>query len=237
MTTTPTKHAQHSTSARWVLWAIVALCAVLAGYAFVRGRESNWTLGSLYVGLFATSVVVNLMCVLLFNPIVIMRRMVFHRGTKTWDIGWVLAFLAILVAIYFVARHDLTTRSATIGPPGITWLIGAFTFIFGWAIVTWAMIANPFFEKTVRIQTDHGHRVIDNGPYAIVRHPGYVGFSSLILATPLLLASAWTFLPTAFATVWLVIRTILEDRTLQAELPGYTEYSTRVRYRLIPKVW
>ena len=100
-----------------------------------------------------------------------------------------------------------------------------------------SMVENPYFEKTVRIQADRGHRVIDTGPYAYVRHPGYLGFEGWILATPLLLASAWAFAPTLLATLGILIRTALEDRTLHAELPGYSEYAARIRFRLIPGVW
>ena len=99
------------------------------------------------------------------------------------------------------------------------------------------MVVNPFFEKTVRIQTDRGHRVVDTGPYAYVRHPGYVGFLGWILAAPLLLASVWAIVPALISVVGLVIRTALEDRTLRAELPGYPEYAARVRFRLIPGMW
>ena len=98
-------------------------------------------------------------------------------------------------------------------------------------------VRQSVFEKTVRIQTNHGHHVINSGPYACVRHPGYVGFIAVLLATPLLLASISTILPTLFAMALFVIRTLLEDRMLQAELPGYREYASRVRYRLIPGIW
>jgi protein-S-isoprenylcysteine O-methyltransferase Ste14 len=146
-------------------------------------------------------------------------------------------FVPLLVVIYFVAKQDLDARVSLPGPHGIPWLIGASIFVFGWAIVTWAMIVNPFFEKTVRIQTDHSHRVIDQGPYAHVRHPGYVGFAAILLATPLLLDSAWTFVPSLLFVTCLVIRTFLEDRLLNRELSGYSDYAQRVRYRLIPAVW
>jgi len=79
--------------------------------------------------------------------------------------------------------------------------------------------------------------VIDTGPYAYVRHPGYVGFAGWLLSTPILLASAWTFAPALLTVAGLVIRTALEDRTLHAELPGYPEYAARVRFRLIPGIW
>ena len=115
--------------------------------------------------------------------------------------------------------------------------MGLALFVPGWALVTWSMSANPFFEKQVRIQKNHGHYVIDNGPYALARHPGYVGFIAVLLATPLLLVSVRTLIPAVIAALLLAIRTALEDRMLQAELPGYREYASRVRYRLIPGVW
>lgn len=99
------------------------------------------------------------------------------------------------------------------------------------------MAANPFFEKTVRIQTEHGHRVVDTGPYATIRHPGYVGLCAILGSTPLLLASVLTTLPVLLAVLAIGVRTVLEDRTLHAELAGYEEYATRVRFRLVPGVW
>ena len=79
--------------------------------------------------------------------------------------------------------------------------------------------------------------MIDTGPYAHVRHPGYLGFVGWILATPLLLASAWALAPALLTITGILIRTALEDHTLHAELPGYSEYAARVRFRLIPGVW
>ena len=100
------------------------------------------------------------------------------------------------------------------------------------------MTANPHFEKTVRIQTDRDHRVIDSGPYRIVRHPGYAATAvGLLLATPLLLRSWWAFVPAVAGVAWLVLRTALEDRTLRRELAGYESYAARVRWRLVPGVW
>ena len=90
--------------------------------------------------------------------------MVFHTGTKAWDHVLLMVFLAIFVAVV-VAVQDLNTRNVD-PPPGIAWLVGLTIFGPGWTLITWSMVANPFIEKTVRIQTDHGHRVIDRGPNA-----------------------------------------------------------------------
>jgi protein-S-isoprenylcysteine O-methyltransferase Ste14 len=89
----------------------------------------------------------------------------------------------------------------------------------------------------VRIQTDRGHRVATTGPYRIVRHPMYAGSLYFFWTTGFLLDSWWTFLVSALSMIILVVRTVLEDRTLRRELSGYDEYAARVRYRLIPGVW
>ena len=97
--------------------------------------------------------------------------------------------------------------------------------------------SNKFFSSAVRIQKDRGHTVISTGPYRFVRHPGYVGLCVFTLAEPLALGSWWAFIPGGLATILVIVRTVLEGRTLQAELPGYKEYAARVRYRLLPGVW
>ena len=84
---------------------------------------------------------------------------------------------------------------------------------------------------------DRGHVVCDSGPYRIVRHPGYAGNILPLLGIVLALGSVWTIIPAVAALIIAVIRTALEDRTLQEELPGYRDYTRRVRYRLIPGVY
>jgi protein-S-isoprenylcysteine O-methyltransferase Ste14 len=107
----------------------------------------------------------------------------------------------------------------------------------GYVLSSYALIENAYFSGMVRIQADRGQHVVSSGPYRWVRHPGYAGGLLVYLATPLLLDSVWTFLPALFLTVVLVIRTDLEDKTLQAELDGYRDYAHRVRFRLLPGVW
>ncbi len=214
---------------------VAAMVVVFAGFVFVHARRLGWTLGWIYVGIVVATLTINLACLLRWNPELIRRRMRLGKFTKTWDKVWAVLFALVIIAIYVVAVIE--ARDGVSSAPGAAWLLGLAIFVPGWALVTWSMVVNPFFEKTVRIQTDHGHRVIETGPYAYVRHPGYVGFAGWMLSTPLLLASTWAFVPALIAVIGFVIRTALEDRMLHAELPGYTEYATRVRFRLIPGVW
>ena len=116
-------------------------------------------------------------------------------------------------------------------------VLGYVLLVAGLAGMTWAESVSKFFEPTVRIQTDRGHRVIDTGPYALVRHPGYVAACLLCLGMPLSLGSFWALIPGILSCLLLVLRTIWEDRTLRDELVGYEEYTQRVRYRLVPGVW
>ena len=109
--------------------------------------------------------------------------------------------------------------------------------LLGYAFSSWALIENRFFAGTVRIQTERGHHVISGGPYRIVRHPGYAGAVLGYLLIPVLLDSAWAFVPAILLLIVMITRTALEDKTLQAELPGYKEFAQRTRYRLIPGIW
>jgi protein-S-isoprenylcysteine O-methyltransferase Ste14 len=195
----------------------------------------GWTHGWIYVGIVGATFAINLVCLRLWNPELIRRRMRVSKFSKTWDKVWAVMFGVAMIAIYVVAVMEARDRVPS--APGASWLLGLAIFVPGWALAIWSMVVNPFFEKTVRIQTEHGHRVIDTGPYVYMRHPGYVGFAGWMLSTPLLLASTRAFVPAIISVGLLVIRTALEDRTLHEELPGYAEYAARVRFRLIPGVW
>ena len=159
------------------------------------------------------------------------------RSAKAWD--KVLApLMALSVSFPMVVVAGLDHRFGW-SPVLPLWLIllGFLLISLGYAFATWALIANRFFSSVVRIQMDRGHVVCDSGPYRIVRHPGYAGNIPPLLGIVLALSSMWTLIPAAVALVIAVIRTVLEDQTLQDELPGYRDYARRVRYRLIPGIY
>jgi protein-S-isoprenylcysteine O-methyltransferase Ste14 len=108
---------------------------------------------------------------------------------------------------------------------------------FSYSFILWAMWTNRFFSSHVRIQTDRGHYVVTDGPYRFVRHPGYAGAIVWVPATALLLGSLYALIPAAITIVLIIIRTYLEDVTLQKELPGYADYARKTRFRLVPRIW
>jgi protein-S-isoprenylcysteine O-methyltransferase Ste14 len=99
------------------------------------------------------------------------------------------------------------------------------------------MASNKYFSTFIRIQMDRGHTVAIGGPYRYVRHPGYTGYSMSFFAMSLALGSLWAIIPAGLIACLLVVRTVLEDRTLHKELTGYKDYAQRVRYRLLPGIW
>lgn len=214
---------------------LLAMALFFALILFVPAGRTDWPLAWIYIGIVVTYIGALWLSLERHNPVLIDRRKRIGKGTKTWDKFWLAVFGPVMYGVYIVAGLEI--RSGAPGLPVFLWLLGFLLFAAGCALLTWSMLVNPFFEKTVRIQTDHGHKVVDSGPYAIVRHPGYVGLVGWMLGTPLMLGSVWSFAPAALAIVGVVIRTALEDRTLRDELDGYAEYSSEVHYRLIPHIW
>jgi protein-S-isoprenylcysteine O-methyltransferase Ste14 len=159
------------------------------------------------------------------------------QNAKAWD--KVLApLMAVSIGYPLVIVAGLDHRYHW-SPEFPLWLIvmGFILIALGYAFAVWAMAENRFFSSVVRIQMDRGHVVCDSGPYRFVRHPGYAGNIFPPFGIVLALGSLWTLIPAAVALIITVIRTVLEDQTLQQELPGYRDYARRVRYRLIPGIY
>ncbi|MFA5617720.1 MAG: isoprenylcysteine carboxylmethyltransferase family protein [Syntrophorhabdaceae bacterium] len=156
---------------------------------------------------------------------------------KPWDKA-LAPLLAVSVSfpLFIVAGLDHRYGWSPVFPSWLS-IVGLIVIALGYAFGGWALVENRFFSGVVRIQTDRGHVVCDSGPYGIVRHPGYAGNILSLPGIALALGSVWTLIPAAVALTIAVVRTALEDRTLQEELPGYREYARRVRYRLIPGIY
>ena len=158
-------------------------------------------------------------------------------GVKSWDkVLAPLMAVSISFPLVIVAGLDHRYGWSPVFPLWLN-LLGLALIAIGYAFADWALVENRFFSGMVRIQTDRGHVVCDSGPYRIVRHPGYAGNILALPGIALALSSAWTFIPAAVALIITVLRTALEDRTLQEELPGYRDYARRVRYRLMPGIY
>jgi len=163
-------------------------------------------------------------------------RFIRHEDAKTWD-----KYLSPIVGlgsglILIVVGLDALYGWSPLFSLPIK-ILALFAILAGYVLGTLALMENRFFSGVVRIQTERGHHVVSSGPYGWIRHPGYAGALLTYLATPIFLDSRWALLPAVYITIVLIIRTGLEDKTLQDELEGYRAYAERVRYRLLPGVW
>jgi len=121
--------------------------------------------------------------------------------------------------------------------PAVLIVIAYVIYLLGNGLASWAVNANPFFSSESRLQMERGQMVTRSGPYRFVRHPAYLAPILLWPVTGLLLESWWAVIPGLLAALTMLIRTVFEDRMLQADLPGYAEYVQKVRYRLFPGIW
>jgi protein-S-isoprenylcysteine O-methyltransferase Ste14 len=173
------------------------------------------------------------------HPGLLAERNNFNKaaGIKPWDKMLApLMALSVSFPLLIVAGLDHRFGWSPVFPVWFN-ILGLILIALGYAFAVWAMAENRFFSGVVRIQADRGHVVCDSGPYRFVRHPGYTGNILPLPGIVLALGSVWTLIPAAVALVIAVIRTTLEDRTLQEDLPGYREYAQRVRFRLIPGIF
>jgi protein-S-isoprenylcysteine O-methyltransferase Ste14 len=236
-TTSPTESMAPVPLRVYVFFALYIF--LFPGIIFLAAGTLRWTMGWWYYGISVVVTILSRLIVARVNPDQLRERgrSLEAENTKSWDrllsrlVGLILPVIALIV---IGLDHRFSWS------PGIpSWLpvAGLVALVLGYALATWAFVANRFFSGVVRIQDDRGHTVVTDGPYRFVRHPGYLGGLISLLATPLMLESLWGYLPAVVYLIVLGIRTELEDRTLKAELTGYQAYAQRTRYRLIPGLW
>lgn len=219
-----------------VTLAFAGLLAVAGALVFLPAGRVDWIAGWVWVATVAVSLLVVRALVVRAHPALPARRRRAGEGTPTWDVVALAGFQLSMVAVLVIAGLD-AGRYGWSSVPVPAAAVGDALVALGLGIFGAAAVHNPYFESTVRIQSEEGHTVASSGPYRVVRHPGYVGLMVLMLGSALALRSAWALLPVAAGWVSLSARTALEDRFLHRRLAGYADYAGRVRYRLVPGVW
>lgn len=223
-----------------LMQALVSLAVTLVlmgGALFWAAGTLQWPHGQLFLVVFICLTLISMAWLWRVNPeIFAARRRPTGQGTKGWDRVLLLIFFPLFVAILVVGGLDDGRFHWAPAPPWAV-LAGYALLIVGYLGTGWAQAVNRHFEPSVRIQTDRDHHVITTGPYAYIRHPGYVFGIILTFGMALALGSLWALLPAMLVAVLLAVRTALEDATLQRELPGYAAFAARVRYKWISGIW
>ncbi|HKD28613.1 MAG TPA: isoprenylcysteine carboxylmethyltransferase family protein [Xanthobacteraceae bacterium] len=189
-----------------------------------------------WIGLFTVGGLAAILWMSKHSPSLLRERMAapLQRDQKPWDRIWLSLFTLGFCAWMAFMGWDAARTGFTAVPP---WLqvvggIGVALYMLGGG---WTFRENAFAAPVVKLQK--GQRVIDTGPYAIVRHPLYASALLFLVGLPLLLGS-WIGLGLSVLFILgIAWRAVREERTLRAELTGYVDYAERVRYRFIPLVW
>lgn len=222
-----------------VIFQLIFVVIILPLLPILISWRWNWWEAWVYaLTLFLGFVVSRILATRKHPGILAERAQSFNKeDAKPWDkiLAPLLAFGGLLVPLIagFEERFNWTPE------PFPLWvkIAAILNMVLAYVFSSWALIENAFFSGIVRLQTDRGHTVCDSGPYSYIRHPGYAGGFWSYLMMPLLLDTSWSFIPVVLLLIIFIVRTKLEDQTLQAELPGYREYAAKVKYRLFPGIW
>ena len=212
----------------FIIWWLTLLFGGAGRITWLRG----WICTILYLGAFYTARAV----LRRWNPEVLEHRQTAIReDTKPFDRILLRLLLALAIVEPLVAGLDFRWN----GPSTPFWMVypGIASFLGAAITITWVLLKNPHAESSVRIQSDRGHCVIASGPYRFVRHPMYAGLIQLHQSLALTLGSPWTVGVASVITILFWWRTALEDQALRRELPGYEQYASVTRYRLMPGIW
>lgn len=214
-----------------------ALGLVLMGVALFwsAGRIDWWPAWAL-IGLMLAWTTATAIVILRFSPDLLADRLGPRTGAESWDLA-IMSIVGVTTLVRLIVAGLDQRYGWTSGIPMMAQIAGLVVSALGYALVVWATASNAFFSQVVRIQSERSHGVATGGPYRYVRHPAYLGTILYELAVPVLLASWWALIVGVFNAILFILRTALEDRTLQAELTGYDDYASQVGYRLLPGIW
>jgi protein-S-isoprenylcysteine O-methyltransferase Ste14 len=212
---------------------LFGLVLTQAVFLFISAGTLNWPAGQWYIGLYILFAI---------TAVVILSRqkeaLEDHgkNGGKSWELRLTRLLLIATFGLLVLAGLD-HRLNWTMPLPYWVMQSGGFLFIVGFALVFWAMYTNKFYSQAIKIQRERGHRAVTEGPYQIVRHPGYLGMTISMFGTVFMLDSIYGLAIFLFYFIVIVARTELEDKALLVELPGYPEYASRTKSRLIPGLW
>jgi len=227
--------ADYLTGKKIGLRVTIGVVVVLAIF-FVPAGTLRWPQAWVFLALYLSAVAGFFVWTKKRDPDLLKERISPPKNIKAWDRRILRIYSLFLAVLPIVAGLDAVRFRWSHLPFGLNVLGFAGLILTMWLAFS-ATKANTFASAVVRIQTDRGHRVCSTGPYAQIRHPMYVAVILMAVCLPPALGSRYALIPAVIVVGLFVLRTALEDKTLQEELPGYKDYAQKVRFRLIPGVW
>ena len=212
--------------------------AVMAGLLFVPAGTIWWPQAWVFLVELAVSGLLISGWLYVHDPALLAQRMAspVQREQPAWDRIFMICVLLFFCAWLAVMGLDAVRFRASHVP---VWaqVAGAGSILVSHYVFWLVFRANSYAAPVVKVQKDRGHAIATTGPYAHVRHPMYAGAILLLIGIPLLLGSWYGLALAPVLVVGFAIRAVLEERTLQAQLPGYADYAARVRCRFVPLIW
>ena len=223
--------------ARLIVQSVVWL-VIMGLLLFVPAGTWRWVQAWAFLAIFAFGSVGFGFWLMRRDPALLESRMgsLVQRGQPVWDRVFLLTFVLVWCGwLVLMALDAQAWRTSRMSP--VVNVLGGGLIVAGFLATMAVLRENSFAAPVIRVQAERGQRVIDTGPYALVRHPMYSAALLYIVGMPLLLGSGYGLLAVVVFIAGIVPRAISEERLLQRDLPGYSDYVRRVRYRFVPGVW
>lgn len=222
---------------RLVVQTLVWL-SIMGLLLFLPAGNWRWLHAWGLLGIFAVGSVGFSVWLLRRDPALLASRLgpFVQRGQPVWDKVFLIAFVLVWCGWLALMALD-AQRWRTSHMPVVLNLAGGALVIAGFLATLLVFRENTFAAPVVRVQAERAHHVIDTGPYALVRHPMYASALLYLIGIPLLLGSWYGLWMVPLFVAGMASRAVFEERLLRQNLPGYADYMSRVRYRLVPGVW
>jgi protein-S-isoprenylcysteine O-methyltransferase Ste14 len=222
--------------AKWLLQSVLWIVAIGA-LLFLPAGTWRWPAAWVLLATMALIAITTGLWLAKTNPGLLAERMRLTAKDEqpASDKRLMLAFGPVILAWFVAIGIDQRLHGSDF-PPTVQ-ALGLVLLLLSTGFIVWVMHENSFAAPLVKVQTERGHHVVSTGPYAWVRHPMYSGAIMFVAGMPLLLGSGWGLVLSPLFAALFVVRIGIEERTLTAGLPGYGDYTSQVRYRLLPGVW
>ena len=205
---------------------------IIGALLFIPANSFEYWNAWLFMGLLFVPMFMAGIILMIKNPELLKKRL--NAREKESEQKWVLLFSGLMFLAGFIIA-GLNYRYEWIEIPNIVIIISSFLFIIAYILYAEVLRENTYLSRTIEVQENQ--KVVDTGLYGIVRHPMYAVTILLFLTMPLILGSIISFIIFLIYPIIIGKRIKNEEKVLEKDLKGYSEYKKKVKYKVIPFVW
>lgn len=217
---------------RKAILAFFAALVVLSAMFFIPAGTFNFWQAWVYLAIILGCMIYIASYLIKYHPDLMERRMRFKEREKEQSLIIKLSYIPFIFA-YVLPGFD--RRFGWSDMPVWVAIVGNLFVFVGYILIFNVFKQNAYASRI--IETSEEQQVISTGLYGLVRHPMYLGNCMMYILSPIALGSWWAVIPALFILPVIVMRIRNEEKVLAKDLPGYTEYLQKVKYRILPGVW